>query len=108
MLNDDENMWMVTFYANWCPYCKPVYEELNAAKNDYTLMDKKVKFGVIDVMANRDLLKEYDVKQSPSIKVFGADKENPEDYYGLRKASNIVSFINNYAEKQGFVDKSLK
>ena len=90
ILNDDENMWMVTFYADWCPYCKPVYEELSEAKNDYSLLDKKVKFGVVDVMANRDLLKEYDVRQSPSIKVFGVDKENPEDYYGERKASSIV------------------
>ena len=56
MLSDVENMWLVTFYADWCPYCQPVYQELTAAKNDYSLVDKKVKFGVIDVMANRDLI----------------------------------------------------
>ena len=87
ILNDDENMWMVAFYADWCPYCKPVYEELSEAKNDYSLLDKKVKFGVVDVMANRDILNEYDVKQSPSIMVFGVDKGRrglqDESMYGL-------------------------
>ena len=26
VLSDVENMWLVTFYADWCPYCQPVYQ----------------------------------------------------------------------------------
>ena len=31
VLADDENLWMVTFYADWCPYCGPFSAEFEAA-----------------------------------------------------------------------------
>jgi len=31
VVNDDENMWMVTFFADWCPYCEPFSPEYEAA-----------------------------------------------------------------------------
>jgi len=54
VLNDDENMWIVAFYAEWCPYCKPFDPEYAAAKADPKMADKRVKFAAIDVMANRE------------------------------------------------------
>ena len=84
VLDDPDNMWFVTFYADWCPYCKTLEEELTDARDDQTIQDKKVKFGVVDVMSNRGLMREYGVKTAPSIKVFGEDKFNPEDYFGRR------------------------
>jgi thiol-disulfide isomerase/thioredoxin len=29
--NDKENAWFVTFYADWCPYCKAFEPELSVA-----------------------------------------------------------------------------
>lgn len=55
--SDDENAWMVVFYADWCPYCKNFDPEYDAAVKDQSLSGKKVKFGAVDVMANRDLTK---------------------------------------------------
>ena len=43
-----------------------------------------MKFGVVDVMSNRGLTREYGIKSAPSIKVFGEDKSSPEDYIGRR------------------------
>lgn len=54
VLDDDENMWIVAFYADWCPYCKPFEPEYAAAKADPKMADKKIKFAAIDVMANRE------------------------------------------------------
>lgn len=52
---DTENMWIVSFYADWCPYCKPFAPQYEAAQKDPALANKKVKFGAINVMENRDL-----------------------------------------------------
>ena len=59
VMNDDENMWLVTFYAEWCPYCQPFSPELEAAQVDPTLGDKKIKFGAVDVMQSRDITQRY-------------------------------------------------
>lgn len=101
--NDTDHLWMVTFYADWCPYCAPFDTEFTAASTDILLADKKVKFGSVDVMANRDLTTRYGIKRSPTVKVFGVDKSAPEDYVGHRKQADLVSYCSNYAVEHDFV-----
>ena len=103
VINDDEHLWMVTFYADWCPYCEPFAPEYEAAQNDTELANKKVKFGAVNVMENRNLTQDYEVKRSPTVKIFGIDKHAPEEYSGHRKRSEIVKYINDYAEKHDYI-----
>ena len=101
--NDDKNAWMVTFYADWCPYCKNFDPQLEAAAKDARLQGKHVKFGAVDVMANRDLTKQYGIKRSPTVKVFGRDKAKPEDYLGQRKTKNVLDYLDTYANEHNFL-----
>ena len=103
VINDDENVWMVTYYADWCPYCKPFSPEFANAQNDPALADKRVKFGAVDVMANRDLTSQYGIKRSPTVKVFGRDKSAPEDYVGHRKQADVVAYCDNYCRENDYV-----
>ena len=100
---DEDNAWVITFYADWCPYCKTFSEEYGAAVHDVKLEDKKIKFGAVDVMANRDLTKKFGIKRSPTVKIFGKDRENPEDYTGQRKTEDIVSHCVDFCDKNDFV-----
>ena len=101
--NDKDNAWVVTFYADWCPYCKPFSDEYAKAVSDPALQGKRVKFGAVDVMANRDLISKYGIKRSPTIKVFGTDKSAPEDYLGHRKSADLVSYCGEYCNKHDFL-----
>ena len=101
--NDEENAWMVTFYADWCHHCKPFSPIFAGLAQDESLKDKKVKFGAVDVMANKQLTTRFGIKRSPTIKIFGEDKMNPDDYLGHRKHDDIVSFVNEYAALNGFI-----
>ena len=102
VMNSDD-AWMITFYADWCPYCKPFAEEISQAQIADELKDKRVRFGAVDVMANRSLTSKYGIKRSPSIKVFGGDKQNPKDYLGHRKAADMATYLSQYAINNGFV-----
>jgi len=103
VINDEENAWVVTYYADWCPYCKSFSDEYDLAASDPTLADKKIKFGSVDVMANRDLTKKYEIKRSPTVKVFGKDKTAPEDYVGQRKSADIITYCDGYCTDHGYV-----
>lgn len=101
--NDKENVWFVTFYADWCPYCKAFESELSAAVADKTIQGMKVKFGALDVMASRDLTAKYGIKRSPTVKLFGKDKAAPEDYLGQRKVADVVTYIGDYCKANNFM-----
>ena len=102
--DDKDNAWVVTFYADWCPYCKTFSDDFGAAVKDPSLENKKIKFGAVDVMANRDLTKKFGIKRSPTVKIFGKDKEAPEDYTGQRKKADLVSHCADYCEENEFVE----
>lgn len=100
---DDQYAWVVTFYADWCPYCKPFSDEYAKAAADPRLEGKRIKFGAVDVMANRDLTQKFGIKRSPTVKVFGIDRSSPEDYIGHRKQDDLVSWCGAYCDKHEFV-----
>ena len=97
--DDTDNAWVITFYADWCPYCKTFSDDFGEAVKDPALENKKIKFGAVDVMANRDLTKKFGIKRSPTVKIFGADKEAPEDYSGQRKKADLVTHCADFCEK---------
>ena len=103
VVSDDENVWMITFYADWCPYCETFETEFRNAVVDPKLADKKIKFGAIDVMANRDLTAKYGVTRSPTVKVFGLDKSEPVEYLGQRKQADVVTYCDDYCVENDYV-----
>lgn len=100
---DKENAWVVAFYADWCPYCKTFSDEYKTALADPLLADKRIKFGAVDVMANRDLTTKFGIKRSPTVKIFGTDRAAPEDYLGARKASDLVTHCNGFCTNNNFI-----
>ena len=55
-------------------------------------------------MENRYLTQRYEVTKSPTIKVFGKNKNEPVDYTGHRQRSELVKFANDYAMVNEYVD----
>ena len=100
--NDKDNAWVVTYYADWCPYCKKFDPELEQARKDPRFADRNIKWGAVDVMANRDLTKKYGIKRSPTVKVFGHDKQAPVDYLGDRKAADVTEYFDKYTKEHNY------
>ena len=58
------DVWIVVFSVEQCKHCKtfaPIYEATAKA------LDGKVKFGYVDVLKNRKLLKRFNLKSVPKI-----------------------------------------
>ncbi|KAJ8926879.1 hypothetical protein NQ314_020730 [Rhamnusium bicolor] len=86
VLRGDE-VWVVEFFAPWCGHCQQLVPEYTKAAN---ALKGVVKVGAANVDEHKELGGKYDVRGFPTIKIFGANKNKPEDYNGARTAKDIV------------------
>ena len=71
---------LVTFYAEWCSYCKKFAPELNEAARELKRSHPDILIAAVNVPENGSLGKKYFVKNFPTIKWF----ENGQDKVGYR------------------------
>ena len=94
---------MVEFYAPWCGHCQRLTPEYTkAAKALKGVVKVRASFDVVGVLSNvqlflcqigavnaddhKSLGGQYQVQGFPTIKIFGLNKNKPEDYQGERTA----------------------
>ncbi|XP_061742379.1 protein disulfide-isomerase A6-like [Nerophis ophidion] len=82
-----DSLWLVEFYAPWCGHCQSLTPDWKKAA---TALKGIVKVGAVDADQHKSLGGQYGVRGFPTIKVFGANKNKPEDYQGGRSSQAIV------------------
>nr|XP_057912484.1 protein disulfide-isomerase A6 [Doryrhamphus excisus] len=82
-----DNLWLVEFYAPWCGHCQNLTPDWKKAA---TALKGIVKVGAVDADQHKSLGGQYGVRGFPTIKIFGANKNKPEDYQGGRTSQAIV------------------
>ena len=97
VINSGE-VWMVAFYPDFCPHCVDADPEFTLARDQLANLGYPVRFGAVDVMANRDLTEKYQITRAPTFKFFGLDKYAPEDYLGQRNAAAFAEFASGYCD----------
>eukprot|EP00879_Flechtneria_rotunda_P008753 GHRR01009167.1.p1 GENE.GHRR01009167.1~~GHRR01009167.1.p1 ORF type:complete len:415 (+),score=150.40 GHRR01009167.1:625-1869(+) len=86
-----DDIWFIEFYAPWCGHCKALKPVWTEAASE---MKGKIKFGAVDCTAHQSTCGQYKVQGYPTIKLFGSNKESPEDYQGGRDSGSIVAHAN--------------
>ncbi|KAF6723976.1 Protein disulfide-isomerase A6 [Oryzias melastigma] len=82
-----DSLWLVEFYAPWCGHCRNLAPDWKKAA---TALKGIVKIGAVDADQHKSLGGQYGVRGFPTIKIFGANKNNPEEYQGGRTSQAIV------------------
>ncbi|XP_054618174.1 protein disulfide-isomerase A6 [Dunckerocampus dactyliophorus] len=82
-----DSLWLVEFYAPWCGHCQNLTPDWKKAA---TALKGIVKVGAVDADQHKSLGGQYGVRGFPTIKIFGANKNKPEDYQGGRSSQAIV------------------
>eukprot|EP00126_Sphaerothecum_destruens_P002436 Sdes_comp15876_c0_seq1m4977 len=85
---DSPDLWIVEFYAPWCGHCKnlaPEWEKVAKALKGI------VRVGAVDMDVHKSLGGSYNIQGFPTIKIFGANKNSPQDYNGGRTAEAIIN-----------------
>lgn len=86
VINSDD-VWVVEFFAPWCGHCQSLVPEYTKAAK---ALNGIVKVGAVNVDEYKPLGSQYGISGFPTIKIFGANKNKPEDYSGQRTAQAIV------------------
>ena len=102
---NDENMWLIAFYAPWCGHCKKLLPEWTAAA---TQLKGTVKIAKVDATVHQKLAQRYQIQGYPTIKVFAPGKgdKKVEEYQGPRDTSGIVQYALNALDKYGYVPET--
>lgn len=82
-----DSLWLVEFYAPWCGHCQRLTPDWKKAAS---ALKGVVKIGAVDADKHQSLGGQYGVKGFPTIKIFGSNKNKPEDYQGARTGEGIV------------------
>ncbi|XP_064537451.1 protein disulfide-isomerase A6 homolog [Drosophila montana] len=87
MVLQDDAIWIVQFYAPWCSHCQamlPEYKRLAKALRGV------IKLGAVNSERHTELTAKYEIRGFPLIKIFGADKQKPTDFFGPRTAQAMA------------------
>jgi protein disulfide-isomerase A6 len=87
LVMQSDAVWIVEFYAPWCGHCQQFVPEYSKAA---TALKGVIKVGAVNVDEHKSLGGQYGVKGFPTIKVFGANKNKPDEYNGPRTAQGLV------------------
>ncbi|XP_076261162.1 protein disulfide-isomerase A6 homolog CaBP1 [Rhynchophorus ferrugineus] len=83
-----DEVWVVEFFAPWCGHCQSLVPEYTKAAN---ALKGVVKIGAVNADEHKELAGRYGVRGFPTIKIFGSNKNKPEDFQGARTADAIVN-----------------
>ena len=102
VLGDDKNMWVLTFYADWCPYANALEHEILVNSRNMQIAGYHVKYGAVDVSTCPELVHRYQISRSPTIELYGVDKSHPIRYGGIRTHEHLDAYITEEATYFGY------
>lgn len=97
-----DSVWVVEYFAPWCGHCRSLAPEYKKAA---TALKGVVQVGSVNCDDHKSACGEAGIRGFPTIKIYGKDKNSPNDYKGARTASGIVDAALN--EVKATVQKNL-
>ncbi|CDI81302.1 thioredoxin, putative [Eimeria acervulina] len=107
VMQDEDNVWFVEFYAPWCGHCKalaPIWDEVSVQ------LKGKVKVAKVDSTSEQMLASKFGIQAFPTLKLFPAGPKSTamvKDYEGQRTADEIVKFAMEFYGAKAEADQLL-
>ncbi|KAM4024477.1 dnaJ homolog subfamily C member 10 [Anomaloglossus baeobatrachus] len=85
---NEQEPWLVDFFAPWCPPCRALLPELRKASKR---VFGHVRFGTLDCTIHESLCNMHNIRAYPTTVVF--NQSNIHEYEGHHSAEQILEFI---------------
>tara|TARA_Y100000748_G_C15467176_1_gene477360 strand:+ start:1000 stop:1488 length:489 start_codon:yes stop_codon:yes gene_type:complete len=94
-INNDEDILIMYFYTEWCPYCKKAKPEWNKFEEHINNIKKNIDYNIKLVIINcdekKDIADKYDINGYPTIKLIYKEKEY--DFDAKVTKDNLIKFL---------------
>ncbi|EEY65303.1 sulfhydryl oxidase, putative [Phytophthora infestans T30-4] len=103
MLKDSDIVWLVDYYAPWCPHCRHFAPEWERVANFYAKTDK-VQVGAVDCTQNSEICNNENIHGYPGVKIHHvpADAEKAVMMArGARGSKSVVDWAERLMEEHG-------
>ena len=88
----EKNRWLIFFYADKCPFCKPIKSKINKLINEGKIKNDKIRFGKVNLNAfNLRLQIRFNVTKIPYTILI--DNNNIYEMSFLPLEENIIKFL---------------
>eukprot|EP00644_Phytophthora_capsici_P016338 jgi/Phyca11/549887/estExt2_Genewise1Plus.C_PHYCAscaffold_340182 len=98
MLKDSDTVWLVDYYAPWCPHCRHFAPEWERVANFYAKTDK-VQVGAVDCTKNAEICNNENIYGYPGVKLHHVPADAEKSAMMPRGARNSKSVID-WAERR--------
>ena len=112
VMEDDERVWVVAFIDPEDLACQEFSSQWEKLRTYQTLASRQVQFAYVDISSqiNRDViiqnftnrLWERQPMESPSILIYGREKDEPVSYTGKKLAYHLNRYITNFCNDYGY------
>ncbi|GAB66615.1 protein disulfide isomerase [Plasmodium cynomolgi strain B] len=103
VLQDDENVWFVFFYAPWCGHSKPIHPMFDQLAKKVAHL-KNARIGKIDATVEQRSAQTYQIRHYPSFRLFPSGKKKSHsavEYNDSRTVEDMYQFfLKYYSEKK--------
>ncbi|KAL3666731.1 hypothetical protein V7S43_008354 [Phytophthora oleae] len=103
MLKDSDTVWLVDYYAPWCPHCRHFAPEWERVANFYAKTDK-VQVGAVDCTKNSEICNNEHIYGYPGVKLHHvpADAEKAAMMpRGARNSKSVIDWAERLMEEHG-------
>ncbi|KAG6618322.1 protein disulfide-isomerase domain [Phytophthora cinnamomi] len=103
MLNASDTVWLVDYYAPWCPHCRHFAPEWERIANFYAKTDK-VKVGAVDCTKNTEICNSENIYGYPGVKIHHVPADAAKSIMMPRNARNskgVIGWAERLMEEHG-------
>ncbi|CAH0493188.1 unnamed protein product [Peronospora farinosa] len=97
MLNDSNIVWLVDYYAPWCPHCRQFAPEWDQVANFYAKVDK-VSVGAVDCTKDNEICNQEDIYGYPGVKLHHVPA-NSEKAWMMKRTFMTSKAVIEWAER---------
>ncbi|KAE9031984.1 hypothetical protein PR003_g27207 [Phytophthora rubi] len=103
MLKASDTVWLVDYYAPWCPHCRHFAPEWERIANFYAKTDK-VKVGAVDCTQNSEICNSENIHGYPGVKIHHVPADAEKPIMMPRRAMNtkvVIGWAERLMEEHG-------
>ncbi|KAG2768120.1 hypothetical protein PC129_g3003 [Phytophthora cactorum] len=103
MLKESDTVWLVDYYAPWCPHCRHFAPEWERVANFYAKTDK-VQVGAVDCTKNSEICNNENIHGYPGVKIHHVPADAEKAVMmprGARGSKSVIDWAERLMEEHG-------